>query len=202
MRVLLSEAAQNEFLPVSGLTMADALDTVLRADGVEVIDLPVGGQLMVYAKKMRREGAGGQPPAEFTVLAGGHGEGGDVNLDYVFKLLPDLTAEVPGVGSTPIRALRNLLERFGCRIGIGPRGGNLILTERIPVWTSDPSQVVRVDPRSADAPVITHVMFRPAVEGGQNYADCAICFAVDVEAYRRYLASATPPRSGEALPAR
>src|SRR5436305_1669084 len=108
MRVLLSEAAQNEFLPVSGLTLADALDAVLRTDGSEFVDLPGGAaQLVVFAKRMRREGAMGQAAGQaageaageaagqgavaFTVLAGGQAERDDVNLEYVLKLLPDVT---------------------------------------------------------------------------------------------------------------
>ncbi len=177
---------------VFGILASQAIDTARRHDKVETIQMD-DLEVRVYSKFVRpaphvsrsatslrwRKTLDASLNAEIPTFLNVVEVGGVIcsALRVYEDLHPQLAAK------SPLEILALIVEGIGLELRVGETRSKLILNQRILVSKGRPERLVRVlsSRRSEDQWIWKLDAGPPMV------ANCALCFSIDIDAYRRYL---------------
>ncbi|HZL36325.1 MAG TPA: hypothetical protein VFC78_13485 [Tepidisphaeraceae bacterium] len=117
----------------------------------------------------------------FGLLLGGRLRDDDFKVTLAFKVPPDIAGD--DAMNPPLQMLAALAEQFGMPIEIGKRVSKFIVSERIKVESLTSLKLPDIQ-NPNHVPVLSLYTAWPVTEGGQTYADCNLCFAIDLNEYR------------------
>lgn len=177
---------------VFGILASQAIDAVRRHDKVETIQMD-DLEVRVYAKFVRPS-----PHVNRSATSLRWRKTLDVSLNAEIPTFLNVV-EVGGVicsalrvyedlhprlaAKSPLEILALIVEGIGLELRVGETRSKLILNQRILVSKGRPERLVRVlsSRRSED-----HWIWKLDA-GPPMVANCALCFSIDIDAYRRYL---------------
>lgn len=177
MRILYGPISRDICFKDFHISESHAREVVERPHQTQVIDLEPRGQVMLYARRVS------VPGREFVLLVQGRPNGADFCVDAAFKVPPDIagSADEP---ATPLQMLQGLAQRFGHDITIGTHRARFIVWERVPQSALNPTRLVHVDaPHGRPALLLGMMQQRNSPDG--QFLECALCFALDQDAYAR-----------------
>lgn len=177
MEIQFTDLFKSECSRKLGIRPSYARDAILNRDHVEFIRLDNEQQLVFFSKKVTLH------RKEFYLIVCARQVKEDLQVDLAFKILPDLCPDHGQI--TPLYLLERLAERFGLNISIGKVTAKFILREKIPCSTEDPTRVVSI--HNPDNHNFLQSMFLKITRGRISYADCAICFCIDNDLYRKWI---------------
>ncbi len=151
-------------------------ETILKHDHLQSIKLMGDLELVFFCRRVQLS------TRQFYMLVCCTAQEGSLRVDLAFKILPEVYGGQKDL--TPLRLLEALVERFGLEIRVGKKKGKLILSEHIPLDGTSGTGIFGWDSLATPRQVIPTFHFR-IVDGDDPYADCALCFAIDVTAYKR-----------------
>jgi len=126
-----------------------------------------------------------------VILVIGLISGDQLQVVMAFKIPPQI-ADREGTLEPPLRMLEGLANLCGVPVVLAEHIAKFITSERIPVPAGTTIQgPFFVNP--ANSRLMTMQLVRPVIAAGQAYADCALCFAIEIEAYERVLGLRSPP---------
>jgi len=160
-----------------GIRPSHTRDAILNKDHVEFITLDKEQQLVYFSKKVTLL------PKEFYLVVCARQVKENLQVDLAFKILPDLCPDQGQI--TPLYLLERLAERFGLNISIGQVTAKFILRKQIPCRVEDPARVVSIHNPNNHA--FLQSMYLKITRGRIPYADCAICFCIDTDLYRKWI---------------
>jgi len=177
MEIQFTDLFKSECSKKFGIRPSHARDAILNRDHVEFIRLDNEQQLAFFSKKVPL------PRTEFYLIVCARQVKENLQVDFAFKILPNLCPDHGKV--TPLFLLERLAKRYGLNISIGEVTAKFILRKQIPCSTEDPARVVSIhNPNNHD---FLQSMYLRITRDRISYADCAICFCIDTDLYRKWL---------------
>lgn len=159
----------------------------MQADAIHMLDSPnsvdaTGNQVLIVERHVK---------AKHVVVhllgIGMIDAAGTATAYTILRIPPRLRSDE----IAPLNTLKRLLEGgFGLPITVGSKTGKFIVHESIPLGGGrvDTTNLIKVDPSSNhDFKAGTYLMMRESE--GVNYADCALCFALDMTLYRQSISN-------------
>ncbi|HZL37100.1 MAG TPA: hypothetical protein VFC78_17405 [Tepidisphaeraceae bacterium] len=184
MRILITEDLRNRCLRPFGIRDADVIWVAEHPEQSGAVSMGGGHHTTALFA-----GWPGAKQGDFAILLSGKIIGDDYTPNMAFKVPPDIAGT--GVMNPPLQMLKELAERFGLHVAMGTRSAKFIVSERIKVASYQSIQTPTVqNPENLSFLLLYTV--RPIIEGGQTYADCNLCFALRLDAYRQAIGELPP----------
>lgn len=177
MEIQFKDSFKKEYSDKFGIRPSHARDAILNKDHVEFIRLDNEQQIVFFSKKVTL------PRRELYLVVCTRQVKENLQVDFAFKVLPDLCSDRDQI--TPLYLLEKLAERFGLDISIGEVTAKFILRKQIPCSIEDPTRVVSV--HNPDNHDYLQNMYFKITRGRIPYVDCAICFCIDTDLYRKWI---------------
>lgn len=178
MKIIITQAAQETCLDEFHISASHVRNAILEKDQVEVIALE-GLKLVYFSREIVVS-----PSRQFLLLICSQEKGRSLHVQQAFKISKHLCENEEDL--SPLKLLELLARRYGYDISIGDRTDKFILHERIEVTSNKPNEVLKVhSPPGSQAMCVLN--FRIVEDAGKFHADCAICFALNTEAYKQDL---------------
>jgi hypothetical protein len=185
--VNIPNAVIDGFLKPAHIAKANAEALFTQADAIDTLDSPnaldaSGNQVLIVERHVK---------AKHVVVhllgIGMIDTDGTATAHIVLRIPPRLRSDE----IAPLATLKRLLEGgFGLPITVGSKTGKFIVQESVTLGSGrvDRTNLMKVDPSSNhDFRAGTYLMMRAL--DGVNYADCALCFALDMTLYRQSISN-------------
>jgi hypothetical protein len=171
MTPLLSDTFREHYMNRYGISEADIAAALRQPESLDTVPVPGGEPLSLIASQVAER--------KSVLLLQGRLSQGVITVDFALWIPKDIAAAAGR--KTPLLLLKELVDRFGYDFSIGERRGRLIIGEKIPVSSPNPGEFVRV--HDATTVAVASMIMRLVKENDQLYADCALCFFLNTEAY-------------------
>jgi len=178
MKIVISQAARETCLDVFYISASHVRNAILEKDQVEVIALE-GLRLLCFSKEIVAS-----PSKRFFLLVCAQEKGKNLYVQQAFKINKRLCESEEELH--PLKLLELLARTYGYDISVGDRTDKFILYERIPVASNRQDEVLKVHHPPGDQ-VMYILNFRIVRDDDTFHADCAMCFALNIEAYKKDL---------------
>lgn len=177
MNIIITDELRQQCLLPFGISEADVAFVAEHPEQSEAISM--GGSNQTTALFA---GWPSSTPREFPILLSGKLSGEDYAVNMAFKIPADIAGTE--LVASPLEMLRGLAERFGLYVGIGDRMAKFLVSERIKVASYESITMPIVQNPNNISFLLLYTV-RPIVEGERKYADCNLCFALEVDRYRQ-----------------
>lgn len=170
-----------DFLKPAHIARANAEALFTEADAVDSLPLaddPEGKSIVIVERHVK-----GKMSQVHLLGIGFSVPGGEAIAHVVLKIPPALRND----NIVPIETLKRMLDAFGATVSVGVRTGKIIIGERIEIAAGGGNLVnVSADPGHSFHNGM-YIRMTKAEDG--NYADCALCFALDTTLYRQSISN-------------
>jgi hypothetical protein len=185
--VNIPDAVIDGFLKPAHIARSNAEALFKEADAIDTLDSPnavdaTGTQVLIVERHVKTKHV-----VVHLLGIGMIDADGTATAHTVLRIPPRLRSDE----ISPLNTLKRLLEGgFGLQITVGSKAGKFIVQETIALGSGkvDAARLLAVDPSSDhDFKTGTYLMIRESE--GVNYADCALCFALDMTLYRQSISN-------------
>lgn len=173
MRIIIEDAFRDNCLRQFGIDEADALDVVEHAEQIAAVELNEETETVGIFVGKPKIG-----DREWVLLVSGRVSDEVFTPDVAFKVPPDI-AGTSGALNPPLEILQNIVERFGLPLTIGRRIAKFIANERIVVPSIEEARKPSIQ-NAGNVPLFISWKSRAVIQ-----ADCDLCFAIDLNAYKK-----------------